>query len=217
MAWWPGISLKCSARIVTNSCYVPVSLWWQHEECLVLFSLLLLSIICGERERERSDTLLSTSNPPHNSNTPFPSHSSFFSPLFATFFFHLHVLLNYLYCFSHSPHFIPVDPSLWSMRGQKRSCSSIHKHLLHESSPTPPQINSLLKGGCNLSPVNVLGVESILPGFSNFKEKNPLMSKHLIKAWVSLDHIVERSTGRRIKQFNYFSPPPHFSVVKANI
>lgn len=51
------------------------------------------------------------------------------------------------------------------------SCSSIRKYLLGESSPTPPQINSLLKGGCNLSPVNVLGVESILPGFSNLKKK----------------------------------------------
>lgn len=39
----------------------------------------------------------------------------------------------------------------------------------------------------------MLGVESILPGFPNLEKK---MSKHLIKASVSVDHILEWSVGR---------------------
>lgn len=84
VAWWPGISLKCSARIVTKSCYVPVSLWWQHEECLVLFSPLLLSIICGgiegKRERDR-ESIVALCFPPAPPSTHTYTHLSLHPPL----------------------------------------------------------------------------------------------------------------------------------------
>lgn len=51
------------------------------------------------------------------------------------------VLLNYPSCFSHTPHSIPGDLSLWDMRKDRRGgmcCSSIQKHLARKDSLSFP-------------------------------------------------------------------------------
>lgn len=89
MAWWPGIS---AARIVTKCCYVAVSLWWQHEQWLVLFFLLLLSIIYGELGR-----IPATHTPSPDTHTPSsPRRWEVLSLLLLHL--HVHHYINLLVC-----------------------------------------------------------------------------------------------------------------------
>ena len=161
------------------------------------------------RKRKSALALCFPPPPPstHTHTHTHTSHLSVHTPLSYTLcwdilsflFLCTRVLLNYPSCFSHTPHSIPGELSLWAMWKDRRGgmcCSSIQKHLARKDSLPSPPINLLLKGGCNLSSVNVLGVESILPGFSNLGEKRKtLMSNHLIKARVSLDHILGAVNG----------------------
>lgn len=95
-------------------------------------------------------------------------------------------LLNYPRCFPHS---IPGQLSFMGHvkgRGRRRrgAAALFRKHLAHKDSLSFPPINPLLKGGCNSSSVNALGVESILPGFPNLEKRREkkASSKHLIRA-----------------------------------
>lgn len=176
------------------------------------------------RERRRRGALLSTyththtfpCNPPPPAPPP-PSFSLLRHPVFATArpasFLSVHTcvvklsLLFFTYSALHSGGELP----LWGPRertGEEVCAAALfRKRLAHKDETSPSPINPLLKGGCNLSSVNVLGVESILLGFPNLKKKggggrknththtHPLTSKHLIKAPVSLDHILQRSMG----------------------
>ncbi len=121
MAWWPGIS---AARIVIKCCYVAVSLWWQHEQWLVLFFLLLLSIIYGELGRIPATH---TPSPPTHTHTPsYPRRWEVLSLLLLHL--HVHHYINLLVCL------IFQNPSLciWFYEPSGWRNGRTHERLLSE-------------------------------------------------------------------------------------
>lgn len=128
------------------------------------------------RKRERRGTL--PPPPPQLTRRPAHTHThlcSLFSLPVETSctFIHTCVLLNYPPCFPHSiPGQLFFMGHVKGRRWRRRAAAALfRKHLAHKDSLCFPPINPLLKGGCNSSSVNVLGVESILPGFPNLEKK----------------------------------------------
>lgn len=102
------------------------------------------------------------------------------------------------FCFSHTPHSIWAEPffygGIWKGSRGDICCSSIQKYLACKDSLSFPQSIHYLKADVIWAQSMCLVLKASCLGFPNLGKKT-VMSKRLIKAWVSLDHILERSLG----------------------
>lgn len=143
MAWHLSEVLRSHCdQILLCPCFIVVTAWG-----MLGFVLSTVAIHHLWRNRKRAQWHFAFHLQPPSAHT-FPPHS--FSllrhPVFATAhpapsFSYTRVLLNYPSCFSHTPHSIPGELSLWGTWKNRRGgmCrSSIQKHLARKDSLSFP-------------------------------------------------------------------------------